>query len=184
MNIGIIASRYGKALLKYAQETGGGEQVYSQACILVRIMDKLPQMTQYITDESDVTFEKKVALLSSALGTDVSPDLQRFLKIVSDNGRVELFPRMLHSFIEQYRSANNVKVGCVVTATEVPGLSARLEGLFQERTGGQVQLEEKVEPDIIGGFVFELDGIRLDASVEGHLARIRRQLVEKNNRIV
>ena len=47
-----------------------------------------------------------------------------------------------------------------------------------------MQLEEKVDPDIIGGFIFELDGYRLDASVENHLSRIRRQLVEKNNRIV
>jgi F-type H+-transporting ATPase subunit delta len=77
-----------------------------------------------------------------------------------------------------------VKVGTVVTASEIVGLGDRLEELFHEKTGGQVYLEEKVDPDIIGGFIFELDGVRLDASVEGHLARIRRQLVEKNNRIV
>jgi F-type H+-transporting ATPase subunit delta len=184
MNIGIIASRYAKALLKYVQEFGGGEQVYSQACVLVRIMDEVPQMTQYITDESDVTFERKVALLSAALGEDVAPALFRFLKLVSDNRRVELFPRMLFAFIEQYRIANNVMVGVVVTASKVTGIGERLEAIFHEKTGGQVQLEERVDHEIIGGFVFELDGVRLDASVEGYLARIRRILVEKNNRIV
>ena len=64
------------------------------------------------------------------------------------------------------------------------GLGERLEMLFHDRTGAEVHLEERVNPDIIGGFVFELDGYRLDASVESHLERLRRQLIEKNNRIV
>ena len=184
MNIGIIASRYAKSLLMYIQESGAGEKVYSQVTLLVRVMEALPQMKLYIADESDVSFERKVSLMSAALGEEPDPALVRFLKMVSDNHRVELFPRMLLAFIEQYRNANNVKVGTVVTASEIVGLGDRLEELFHEKTGGQVYLKEKVDPDIIGGFIFELDGVRLDASVEGHLARIRRQLVEKNNRIV
>ena len=184
MNIGIIASRYAKALLMYVQESGAGEKVYSQVILLVRIMDVLPQMKLYLADESDVSVERNVSLMTAALGEEADPALVKFLKLVSDNHRVELFPRMLLAFIEQYRSAHNVKVGRIVTASELEGLRERLEVLIQKKTGGQVQLEERVDPEIIGGFVFELDGVRLDASVEGHLARIRRQLVEKNNRIV
>ena len=47
-----------------------------------------------------------------------------------------------------------------------------------------MQLDVDVEPEILGGFVFELDGYRVDASVENHLAQIRRKLIEPNNRIV
>jgi F-type H+-transporting ATPase subunit delta len=41
-----------------------------------------------------------------------------------------------------------------------------------------------VDPDLIGGFVFELDGRRLDASVRSQLDRIRRQLVDESSRLV
>ena len=184
MNIGIIASRYAKALLKYVQESGTGEKTYSQACVLVHLMVEVPQLAQYFADESDVTFERKLELMATALGEDAEQALVGFLRLVSDHHRTELFPRMLLAFIEQDRSANNIKVGRVVVASQEEGLRERLEALFREKTGGQVNLEEVVDPDIIGGFVFELDGIRLDASVEGYLARIRRQLVEKNTRIV
>ena len=47
-----------------------------------------------------------------------------------------------------------------------------------------MHLDEKVDPEIIGGFIFELEGYRVDGSVSGELKRIRRQLVEKNTRIV
>jgi F-type H+-transporting ATPase subunit delta len=71
-----------------------------------------------------------------------------------------------------------------VCAAPVDGLKERLELLFHERTGADIQLEEKINPDILGGFIFEMDGYRLDASVETQFRMIRRQLIEKNNRIV
>ena len=41
-----------------------------------------------------------------------------------------------------------------------------------------------VDPQLIGGFVFELDGYRLDASVRTRLEKIRQCLVDDNSRIV
>ena len=55
---------------------------------------------------------------------------------------------------------------------------------MQEKDGGEVHLEMEVDPQVIGGFIFEMDDKRMDVSVEGRIARIRRHLVEKNNRIV
>lgn len=184
MNAGIIASRYAKALLKYVQEEGVGENVYSQACVLVRMMNQLPQMKDYIKDASDVTMDRKLSLLSAALDSPLDPAIERFLKMADMHRRLEYFPRMLLSFIEQYRIENKIMVGRLITASHNEGLCDRLEHLFQDKTGAQVHLEESVDADIIGGFVFELDGHLMDASVKGHLERIRRQLVEKNNRIV
>ena len=184
MNAGIIASRYAKAFLKYAQEEGSGNEVYSQVCKLVRIMNELPQMRGYLEASSDISMERKISLMSAALEDPVSPVLVRFFKMVKEHRREEYFSRMLLSFIEQYRQANGIKVGYVVTAGRGDALADRLENIFHDITGAEVRLEERISPDLIGGFVFELDGYRLDASVRSHLDRIRRQLVEKNNRIV
>ena len=184
MNAGIIASRYAKAFLKYVQENGAGNDVYSQACVLVRHMNELPRLKEYIQDASDVSMEKKQALMSSALGAPVHASIAHFLKMVTNHRRIEYFPRMLLSFIEQYRRENNIKVGRIVTASCSDGVRERLEEVFQDKTGAQVHLDEKVDPEIIGGFIFELEGYRVDGSVNGELKRIRRQLVEKNTRIV
>ena len=184
MNAGIIASRYAKAFLKYVQEEGTGKTAYSQACILVSVMNEVPQMKSYIESPSDISVDRKIELLSAALEAVLDSSLARLLQMVTDHRRVEYFPRILLSFIEQYRQENNIKVGRLVTASPQDGLCERLEQIFHDKTGAEVHLQEKISPDLIGGFVFELEGLRLDASVESHLARIRRQLVEKNNRIV
>lgn len=184
MNAGIVAARYAKALLKYVQEEGSGEKVYSQIRTLVRVMNEVPQMDKYITDASDVSLEGKLSLLSAALDSPLEPSVDKFLRLVAMHRREDMFPRMLLSFIEQYRDANRIMVGRIVTAVHNDGLQERLENVFHDMTGAEVHLNEVVNSDIIGGFVFELEGWRIDASMESQLQRLKRQLVEKNNRIV
>ena len=56
--------------------------------------------------------------------------------------------------------------------------------LVAGKTGARVEIESRVDPALVGGFTCEVDGYLLDASVKGQLERIRRQFIEKNNRIV
>lgn len=184
MNEGVIASRYAKALLKYVAGTGSGDKVYSQACVLGLRLLEVRQLRYFIENNADLSMERKIELLRSAAGEDLVPELVDFIRMVTDRRRMEYFSRMLYYFIALYRKEMNIKVGRMVTAAPVDGLKERLELLFHQRTGAEVHIEEKISPEILGGFVFEMDGYRLDASVENQFRRIRRQLIEKNNRIV
>ena len=184
MNTGPIAHRYAKALLKYVQETGAGEEVYSQAGILVLRMRELRQLADVIQKHPELSLDRKQALLDAALGAPMADQLRRFTALVYTRGRIDTFERMLYSFIEQYRAANGLKVGCLVTAKPVPGLKDRLQGILGEQTGASVFLDEKVNPDILGGFILNVDDLRMDASVEGQFRLLRRRLIDNNNRIV
>lgn len=184
MNSGVIASRYAKALLKYVEETGAGDKVYSQACVLGLRFVEIRQLRDFVENHAELPVEKKIDLLKAALGEDSAPEMVTFVNLITQRRRMNLFSRMLVSFIMQYRAANQIKVGRIMLAAPVDGLKERLEALFHERTGADVQLYESINPEILGGFVFEMDGYRLDASVENQFRRIRRQLIEKNNRLI
>lgn len=184
MNSGVIASRYAKALLEYVRETGNGDKVYSQAVVLVRRMEEVRQLREYIEEHREIDAGKKNMLVETALGEPVAAELKDFLMLVISRRRTDCFRRMLYSFTSQYRKAMNIKVGRLVTALPVEGLKERLEEFFRTRTGAEIHLETETDPDIIGGFVFTLDDMRMDASVSSHIGRIRNRLVEKNNRIV
>ena len=41
-----------------------------------------------------------------------------------------------------------------------------------------------MDPDLVGGFVFDLEDYLLDASVRHQLDLIREQFIEKNRRII
>lgn len=184
MNSGVIASRYAKALLKYVQEVGNGDKVYSQACILALRIMNIQRLKDYLQKYGEISMDKKIELLESCLGEPLADQLKSFLYLVESRGRMELLLRILVSFVSQYRKEKGIKVGRIITACPAEGLKERLEALFSEKTGSEVQLIEKVDPAIIGGFIFELEDYRIDASVEEQFRRISKGLVVKNNRIV
>jgi F-type H+-transporting ATPase subunit delta len=184
MNAGIIASRYAKALLKFVRETGNGRNVYSQACRLVSCMEEVVQFREYLENQNEIGLDRKIELAEAALGGPLSMEMRRFIALVCERRRMNCFLRILYVFVEEYRKENGIKVGKLTVAIPAEDLKERMEKAVQEKEGGVVQVEMAVDPKIIGGFIFEMDGKRMDASVEGRIARIRRHLVEKNNRIV
>ena len=184
MNTGPIAHRYAKALLKLVQENGAGEKVYSQACVLVLRMQEIGQLTDVIQKHPEVEIGRKLEILETALGEPLAEEITRFLRLVGENGRIELFQRMLSSFLDQYRASNGIKVGRLVTAYPAPQLKVTLENLMHEKTGANVLLEEIVDEDLIGGFVLQVEDMKMDASVQTQLRRLHNELVDKANRIV
>lgn len=158
MNEGVIAARYAEALLKYVAETGNGRQVYDQASALLHDP------------------------LSAASG--LVPELVRFTELMSKRGRIGLLKESLVSFVREYRRVNNIKLAHLTTAVPSPGLEDKVRALIADKTGCEVILDSKIDPDVIGGFVFVVDDLLLDASVRCQLELIRREYIQKNKRIV
>lgn len=181
MNTGPVAHRYAKALLKYVQEAKTGEKVYSQVGMLVVRMQGIQQLKDVLQKHPELPLDRKLEILDSALGEPASHELKRFVKLVDANGRMEYLERMLYSFLEQYREANAIKVGRVVTACPVPGLRDRLQSILSEMTAASVYIDEEVDPSLIGGFVLNIDDLRMDASVEGQFRRLRQELISLTN---
>lgn len=184
MNTGTIAHRYAKALLKLVQETGAGEKVYSQACVLVLRMHEIRQLTDVIQRHPEVSLERKLQILDSALGEPLAEDLLRFVRLVHSNKRIENLGRMLASFLDQYRMSCGIKVGRLITARPAPDLKTVIEDMMSRKTGNVVHLEERVEESLIGGFVLQIDDLQMDASVAGQFKLLRRELIDNNNRII
>lgn len=180
MNTGPIAHRYAKALLKFV----AGDTVYSQACVLVYRMQELRQLADAIQKHPEISLERKLEILSSAVGEPLDAQLRRFVAIVHDNKRMEYLERMLYSFIEQYRAAHSIMVGKLVTAAPVAGLKDRLQEVLSAKAGVSVILDEEVDPSVLGGFVLSIEDLRMDASVAGQFQLLRRELIDNNNRIV
>ncbi len=158
MNTGIISSRYATALLRYVEETGGGERVCAQ---VHRLLDHPEQNPG-----------------------PLEPELDRFVRLLVSNGRLEDVRFMLRSFLSMYYRSRGVRVARLTTAVAAPGLEQKLRSLLEKQLGGEVRVESSVDPDLIGGFTLEVDDHLLDASVRRQVETIRRQFVIQNNRIV
>jgi len=159
VNAGIIASRYATALYRYTASTGRAAEVCAQV-------------------------ERLLADPDSLKGMRLEPELQRFVSLLIENRRTDLLKFILQDFVDLYYRSAGIKIARLKTAVPVPTLEARLADLVRARTGCEVKMVCEVDPALVGGFVFTVDDLMLDASVARQIELIRRQFIEKNNRIV
>lgn len=186
MDDGIIASRYGRALLKYVLETGGGDKVCAQAEKMEKALLLVPEVKEILDDPEGMPVEVKLKVFRTILGDEpMAPELERFLRLVIRNDRMPEINFILHDFIDMYHKAKGLLYVRLVTAVEPSEESlARIRSMVKEKTGYDAVVNVSVDEEIIGGFVFEIEDYTLDASVKGQLDAIRRQFVENNRRIV
>ena len=187
MNSGIIASRYARALLLYTQETGGGERVCAQAARLEQALTQVPELKVLLEDPESVSASRKIEVLETALGGEpMADEMGRFLRLVLQGGRMPLLRLMLHDFIDQWYQSQHILRARLKTVTP-PGeaILERIREMVRRRTGCKdVVISTSIDPDLIGGFVFEMEDRTLDASAARELRRIRRHFIENNRRIV
>ena len=158
MNTGIISSRYATALLRYTQETGGGERVCAQ---VRRLLDHPEQ------DPGPL-----------------EPELERFIRLLVRNGRIGDVRFMLRSFLTMYYRSRGIRVARLTTVVASEALESKLRTMLEKQLGGEVLIETAVDPALIGGFTLEVGDYLLDASVRRQIETIPRQFVISNNRIV
>ena len=184
MNTGVIAVRYARALLEFACERSEADLVYTEAGRLADNFIGEPLLGRTL-DNPVVSGNEKIALVKTAAGGTVSDTFGRFVELVMHNKRESYLQSIALVYRDLYRKRNGISVGSLETAVPVTAeTERRIAGLIASETGDRVELVTKVKPELIGGFVFEMNFKRLDASVAAQLRSVRRQFVEKNRRIV
>lgn len=206
MNTGIIATRYATALLKLVEETGSGELVAAQVQVIEKALDEVPDFRRAVDDPA-VAAVQKISLFEASLKDSMAQELHKFLELLIRNGRICDVRLVLTTFVTEYYRSRHIKRARLVVAdpalldpeptpsdpvpvegslrqAQRPALESRLRELIGKETGCELLLETKVDPSLIGGFVFEVEDMILDASVSRQLDVIRHQFIEKNRRIV
>ena len=185
MNDSIIRTRYADALVKYVRETGNGDSVCKQAEKLAHVLGEVPDLSRMIAAKDVVSPAKKRELLHAALGEPMTPELDRFIDLLIDNGRIGALRMVLLDFQDRYRRSIGIrKAHLKVAVPPSEDLLTRLAALVKDRTGDEALIDVEVDPDLIGGFVFDIDDAIIDKSVARKLELIRLQFIEKNKRIV
>jgi F-type H+-transporting ATPase subunit delta len=172
MNNGKISIRYAKALLSSAKEAKVEEQVYSEMTTLDSAFAQIQLLKQAMTNPT-LTKEDKIKLLNSVFNNKASKLTQGFINLVVENGREDYFHRIALSFQELYRKDKNIVVTHLTTAIELDEpLKKKIIQSVEEQENSKVELRTEINPDIIGGYILDIDGKRLDASIIRQLSKL------------
>jgi F-type H+-transporting ATPase subunit delta len=173
-------STYAEALYAAAQEREELEDVLSELQEFDGALNDVEELREFFFSPQITEREKRQAL--DKLTEDMTTSTSNFLKVLSDNGRNEIFPEILRRYeelVEEHFGRVEVEV---ITAVE---LSEEMQERVKERLGKildgrEVLLETRVDPDIMGGAVFRFGGVLIDSSIRGRLNGLRQEMIERS----
>lgn len=185
MNTGVVSRRYAKALLAYAKAAKKEDKVYNEVKSLAEYFDRVAGL-RHAVENPVLDVQTKLNLLREASGgANVSNELMRFFSLVLEGKREKFLQFMTWSYIDLYREDKNILIGKLITAVPSPRLEDYLKKSLSKDNGDAIiELDAKVDPNLIGGYIVEIAGRRLDASVANQLKRVEQQFIAKNRRII
>ena len=185
MDIGIVSMRYAKALMKYATDSNVAEQLYTELCNVEQNFRMQPNLRNAL-DNPILTQNEKMSLIQAATNKqEVCEEFKRFIILVLKNRRESFLQYICLSFIDLYRKSRHIGVAKLTTAIPISEVvKNRIRNNASNLLHANIELQTSVNPSIEGGFVFDINGYRLDASVASQLKKVRKQFIDRNKRIV
>ena len=178
MDIGIIASRYAKTLLRFATDNKEEQAVYAEMLALAEAFKRVPTLQQALVNPV-VETKQKVAILQTAATTDAKPSssTKQFLQLVVDNHRADLMLFIANAYASLYHKEKHIIRGRLIVPAKVSAeTEQKLQKMVENRTNSKVEFTTEIDPKIGAGFILEYDTYRLDASLRTQMAELRRAL--------
>jgi len=182
MNTGRISVRYARALFELASESNLAKEVYEHSYAVSKTIDPSSDF-YYVLHNPVISPTEKEKILGKVLGGKVTPLLSSFISLMVKKRRESYIVNALLVYQKIYRE----KVGLVKVVVETPtelgdDTKNSILEFVKNKFNKTPDLEVRLVPDLIGGFIVEVEGLLVDLSVSGQLARVKKALVQ-NQRV-
>jgi F-type H+-transporting ATPase subunit delta len=176
-----LASRYAKSILSLAKERGSLEETVKDMRLLEETLDGSKDL-RLMLKSPIIPSDKKEKVMNMLFSTQLSDLTYKFINLLVVKGREKHLVEMVHSFMGLYNKANHIVKATLTTAIPVDKKTVEevRSLLLSNKRTESVEIQTKVDPTIVGGFVLKYGDMLLDNSVERKLQLIKKQIQDKS----
>ena len=181
MSDGLIPRRYAKALYKLAVENGDSQEIYELLKKLSFRYAAIDELKRAVLNP-EISDEDKGAYMLKLAGGRPGSSLDQFLLLCVRNNRSEYLQKISLAYVDLYREAHEIAHVIITTAAPMPEAEVNaITDIVKRRLGAMtLEIEQVIDPELIGGFTVKINDLVLDASVKRELNDLRLQLQKKN----
>lgn len=169
-------ARYAKSLLDLSKEQNAIEEVKNDMVFFEKVVDDNSEL-ETILKNPIVPLDKKQGILDGIFAGKVHAITQSFLRLVVNKGRSAILFDTAKQFVQQYNAINGIVTAEVTSASPLTDANrAEVVSLVKkELNASQVLIKEKVNADLIGGFVLKVGDKQFDASIASGLTKLKKE---------
>lgn len=171
MRHSLAGNRYAKSLLALAVEQDQLEVVYNDMLLIGTTIKESRDLTVLLNNPV-VKADKKFSVLIAIFGTKIGATTTKFLQLVSTRKREALLEDIAFAFVDLYKKEKNIIVAEITSAIKLDEVQKQ-NIIKLLKTDATVEIIEKIDPSIIGGFIVRVDDKQIDASILREFSDIR-----------
>lgn len=165
-----VVVRYVKSLLGLAEEQNSLASVHQDMLLFSKVCEQNRAFTTMLRSPV-IRHDKKRQILTKLFDGKVEPLTLAFLDIITKKNREPLLYDIAKEFHNAYNDYKGISKATLVTAFSV---DAELRSEFEKMVMNisnkkQIELIEKVDPNMIGGFLLTVGDRQVDASIRNKL---------------
>lgn len=169
------ALRYAKAILDLAKDSKD-ESAVNLDMQLIASTIKENQELAVALNSPVIKSGDKMNILKAVFSNKVNNITLGLFNLLEENKRIP----MLESIAKQYSLIfdyyKNTQVAKVITAVPIsPEIEAQVLSKILALTGENANLENEVNPAILGGFILRVGDVQYDASISNHLNELKKE---------
>ena len=174
---GALARRYARALLDIGKEEGQARRILSEAETFASLLAGAPMLREAL-EAAHINRRDKHAALDGVLAPAAFlPSTGNLLRLLVDKGRMNILSPIvseLRRLVEEMEGIERVEI--VVPMALTAGQREALKGALEAQTGKKVELEEAVDPAVLGGVVVKIGSTIYDGSIRTQIRQLKENL--------
>jgi F-type H+-transporting ATPase subunit delta len=181
MNNPRLAQRYAKSLVDLSIEMDQFDAVRNDILFLQNVIDSSREFVLMLNSPI-IKSDKKFKIISAVTAGKLSKISQTFIQLLCNKNRESNLPGIVTSFLEQYNKVKGLHNAKLTTATPLSEsmVNTFIKKIKSSSSLDNLDLKTEVDEKLIGGFVLEMEGKLIDASILRDLNDVKKQFANKD----
>ncbi len=165
--------KYVQGLVQAAVERDKVKEVRVSLRRLQDTVERVPQLVVSLS-HPDLADDEKLQVLNTATGEDRPALVAGFLDLIVRDGQTDVLQHAADLYDQLYDEMSGIQRALVETPIPLSdSQKQRLQAALEKIIGGQVRLEEQINPQVLGGLRISLGHRIIDVSLQGRLEALR-----------
>lgn len=176
MRVNLLAKRYAQAVFDLALETKTVDRVAGDMRLVYKVLEENRGLRKILANPV-LAASKKIHLLDKLFGEEgrVSDLSIRFLRLITRKSREMYIMSICKAFDDVYLDYKNIVKAELVTAASIDSkIRGSVIAKLKNITDKDIELQEVVDEDIIGGFIVCIEDYQYDASIVNQMRKLRK----------
>ena len=173
-----ISVRYAKALFATAKEKNILDVIKNDVDLISSMINESADLKRLL-ESPTINGRKKFEILKQIFAKDLNKISIQFLELVAKNKREAYLTGILHYFVVLFKKDKNIMDAVITTSIALTDTQKeKVIQVLKNTYKAEIELTQKVDPSIIGGFIVRIEDKQLDSSIIRKLSDIKQSFME------